>query len=68
MENVKPWYLSRTIWASAVVVAATLAGVFGFAMEDADIDLLTDALLQAVSALAAIAAIFGRILATARIG
>lgn len=68
MENVKPWYLSRTIWASAVVVAATLAGVFGFAIEDADIDLLTDALLQAVSALAAVAAIFGRIVARARIG
>lgn len=68
MENVKPWYLSRTIWASAVVVAATLAGVFGFAIEDGDIDLLTDALLQAVSALAAVAAIFGRIVARARIG
>lgn len=68
METVKPWYLSRTIWASAVVVAATLAGLLGFAIEDADIDLLADALLQAVSALAALIAIFGRIVARARIG
>lgn len=68
MESVKPWYLSRTIWASAVVVAATLAGLFGFVVEDADIDLLADALLQTVSALAALIAIFGRIVATARIG
>ena len=68
MDDVKPWYLSRTIWASAIVVIATLAGLFGFVIEDADIDLLVDALLQAVVALAALVAIVGRIFARARIG
>ena len=67
MDNVKPWYLSRTIWASAVVVIATLAGLFGFAVEDADIDLLVDGLLQTVAALAGVVAIFARIVAKARI-
>lgn len=67
MENRKPWYLSRTIWASLVMVGATLAGAFGFAVEDGDAEALADAILQAVAAVAGVAAIFGRLAATTRI-
>ena len=68
MSVIKPWYLSRTIWASAVVVVAALAGLLGFAVDDAEIDLLVDALLQTAAALAGVFAIFARIIAKARIG
>lgn len=68
MEPHKPWYLSRTIWASIVVVVATLAGALGVAIEDADADVLTDAILQVVTALAGLIAIFGRLAARSRIG
>lgn len=68
MEETKPWYLSRTIWASAVVVAATLAGAFGYAVEEAEADGLADAILEAVAAFAAVVAIVGRIAARSRIG
>lgn len=63
----KPWYLSRTIWASAVVLATAGAGVFGLPVEDGDAAALTDAGLQAITAIAAIAAIVARIVARTRI-
>lgn len=68
MADLKPWYLSRTIWASLVVVAATVAGLFGYAVGDADADTLTETILEAVTAVAALVAIIGRIAARARIG
>lgn len=68
MEPLKPWYLSRTIWASLVVVAATLASALGFTIENADIEALVEAILQTVAAVAAVAAIAGRMVARARIG
>lgn len=67
MEFSKPWYLSRTIWASLVAVAASVAGMFGFTFDDADATLLTDAVVQVVAALAGLVAIFGRLGARSRI-
>jgi len=67
MEQAKPWYLSRTIWASLVAVAASLAAMLGIAVDDADAGALADRLAQAVAALAAIVAILGRIFARSRI-
>ena len=29
LENTKPWYLSRTIWASLVAILAAAGGLFG---------------------------------------
>ncbi|MEO3998565.1 hypothetical protein [Mesorhizobium sp. CAU 1732] len=68
MDMEKPWYFSRTIWASLVVILATLAGGFGLAIDDVDMQATTDAILQAVTALAALIAILGRLLARSRIG
>lgn len=67
MEDAKPWYMSRTIWAALVMVGATIAGGFGFALDDADTEALADALFQAVAALAGVVAILGRLGATTRI-
>lgn len=67
MEQVKPWYLSRTIWASLVAVAASAAAMLGIAVDDADAGALAERLAQAVAAVAAIVAILGRIAARSRI-
>lgn len=68
MEIFKPWYLSRTIWASGVAVIATLANVVGFPLEATDVAALPDAILQAVAAVAGVVAIIGRVSARSRIG
>jgi len=68
MEIFKPWYLSRTIWASGVAVIATLAGAVGFPLEATDVAALPDAILQAVAAVAGVVAIIGRVSARSRIG
>lgn len=68
MENSKPWYLSRTIWASLVAVAAAGGGLFGLPIDGGDTAALTDAALQIVAAVGAVAAIVGRVSAKHRIG
>ncbi|MEO3387835.1 hypothetical protein [Mesorhizobium sp. CAU 1741] len=63
MEAAKPWYLSRTIWASIIVVASAGAGILGFPLDDAETASLTDAVLQSVTAIAGVVAIAGRVAA-----
>jgi hypothetical protein len=64
MEAIKPWYLSRTIWASIVTIAMSLAGLFGFSTAGIDSSSLTDTLLQAISGIAGMAAVIARLFAT----
>lgn len=68
MTTAKPWYLSRTIWASIVAVLSGGAGFRGIPIGGADNAALTDAVLQAVTAVAGLVAIVGRLSAKDRIG
>ncbi|MET3790753.1 hypothetical protein [Aquamicrobium terrae] len=68
MTATKPWYLSRTIWASVVAVVTGAAGMVGLPVDAAYGALITDTLLQGVSAVAALIAILGRLSAKDRIG
>ena len=68
MIDIKPWYLSRTIWASIVTVLAALASLFSLPTEALEDPAIPDLLLQAVSAVAGLIAIAGRLSAKARIG
>ena len=68
MTASKPWYLSRTIWASIITVLTGAAGVTGLPLDGLDDPALTDTLLQAVSAISGLIAIFGRLSAKHRIG
>lgn len=61
MTDTKPWYMSRTIWAALVSVAASIGAFLGFETDEATRTNLTDALLQIIAALAGIMAIFGRL-------
>ncbi|MDN2568000.1 hypothetical protein N1F89_17385 [Aquibium sp. A9E412] len=68
MTDTKPWYLSRTIWASLVTIVTAAGGLLGLPLAGLDNAALTDALLQAIAAISALVAIFGRIAARSRIG
>ncbi|PWK75734.1 hypothetical protein [Aminobacter sp. AP02] len=68
MLNLKPWYLSRTIWASVVTMLLGVAGLSGIPVDGIDGPTLTDTVLQAITALSGLIAIFGRVSAKQRIG
>lgn len=68
MDDAKPWYLSRTIWASLVTVGTALAGLAGVSLEGLDDQALVETLLQAITALSGLVAILGRISARKTIG
>lgn len=68
MTETKPWYLSRTIWASIVTMAVSTGTLFGLPITGIDGSALTDTLLQAVTAISGLVAIFCRVKATNRIG
>lgn len=61
MESTKPWYLSRTVWASFVTVATSITGLFGLSFAGVDNSTLTDTVLQVVTAASGVAAIIGRL-------
>ena len=68
MTNSKPWYLSRTIWASLITIVTAAAGILGLPVAGIDNAALTDTLLQAITAISGLVAIFGRLGANSRIG
>jgi hypothetical protein len=68
MTTAKPWYLSRTIWASIVAILSAAAGFVGVPLAGVENPELTDALLQAATAVAGLVAILGRVGAKDRIG
>lgn len=68
MNASKPWYLSRTIWASLITIMTSAAGVVGLPTSDVDQSALTELVLQAITAISGLVAIFGRLSATDRIG
>lgn len=68
MTASKPWYLSRTIWASIVTILTGAAGLTGLPLDGLDNSALTDTLLQAISAISGLVAVFGWLSAKHRIG
>ena len=67
MTSSKPWYLSRTIWASVVTILTGGAGLIGLPLGGIDSTALTDTILQAITAVSGLIAIMGRISAKERI-
>ena len=68
MTEMKPWYLSRTIWASLITIVTAAAGILGVPVAGLDNSALADTVLQAVTAISGLVAIFGRMGAKERIG
>ncbi len=67
-EQDKPWYGSRTVWAALVTIAAGGAGAAGLTIAEGEQQALIDGLLGAVTAIAGLVALFGRLAARRRIG
>ncbi|MFC5583961.1 hypothetical protein ACFPOD_02475 [Nitratireductor kimnyeongensis] len=61
MSDSKPWYLSRTIWASMVTIAAAAASMLGYPLGDIDSSAVSDELLRVITAISGLIAIFGRV-------
>jgi len=68
MQDIKPWYRSRTILASLITIAAALAGLSGAPAGPVDGSAIADSLLEGVAAVSGIVAIIGRLSARQRIG
>jgi hypothetical protein len=67
MDDLKPWYLSRTIWASGLAAASAIARLAGLPVPGLSDPALADQLVQVVTAAASAVAIVGRLSATSRI-
>jgi hypothetical protein len=68
MDDLKPWWASRTIWASIIAVVAVIAGYFRYDIAPADQASLVDAITTGVGVVAGLIAIVTRIGATKQIG
>ncbi|PHP68346.1 hypothetical protein CSC94_06790 [Zhengella mangrovi] len=61
MTDSKPWYLSKTIWASLITIGSAVAGMAGLPVAGLDNSALAETILQATTALSGLAAIVGRL-------
>lgn len=71
MSDSQPWYLSRTIWASLIGFAALVLAALThdkIQILQIDQDNLVNLVLTLAGAVAAVAALLGRIFATKQIG
>ncbi len=67
MTAMKPWYLSKTIWAAVVTIVTSVAGLLGFPAGLIDNSALADAIIQGITALMGVVAILGRVSAHQKI-
>jgi hypothetical protein len=68
MIDIKPWYLSRTIWASIVTVLLATASAGGVPVDRIEQSELVDLLLQMAAIGAGLVTLYGRLVARNRIG
>ena len=67
MNAIKPWYLSKTILASIITIVMSLGGLFGLPTGLVDNTALADMIMQTITALMGLVAIFGRLSAVKKI-
>jgi len=67
MSDSKPWYYSKTIWASLIAVVATIGSAFGMNVDEATQSQLAENAVQLVAIAASLLAVFGRLTATSEI-
>lgn len=64
MEDIKPWYTSKTVWGGIIAVGAGVAGAFGVAISPADQAHLSDIVVVIATSIGGLLAIVGRIKAS----
>lgn len=68
MTDVKSLFASKTVWGGILALIAALAGLFGYTITPADQAALMETATAIVGAIGGVLAIYGRIVATKRIG
>lgn len=66
-DDVKAWYLSRTVWGALVAILASLAHGAGLQVTAGEEGELADLLVAAVGTIGGFIALFGRISARRRV-
>ncbi|PZM17077.1 hypothetical protein [Rhizobium tubonense] len=67
MNDVKHWYLSKTVWGGLLAVAAFALQLKGFQLDPTDQSAIADSIVSITGAVGGILAIYGRVIATAAI-
>ena len=68
MEDVKQWYLSKTVWGALVAILASLLPTMGMGLDAAAQGQLADDLVALAGAIGGLIAIYGRLTAEKRLG
>jgi hypothetical protein len=68
MNDVKSIFASKTVWGGAIAVAAAILGFLGYTVAPEDQTALVEAIASIGSAIGGAVAIYGRVVATKRIG
>lgn len=68
MDEVKSLLSSRTFWGAAIAVAAGVAGVLGYTVTAEDAQSLPELVTSIASSVGGLIAIFGRVMASKKIG
>jgi hypothetical protein len=64
MEDVKQWYLSKTVWGGLLAMAASALQLRGWQLGASDQSALVDSIVSLLGAVGGILAVYGRITAT----
>lgn len=64
MNAIKPWYMSKTVWAAMITIASGLASLFGLPGAGMDAAGAAEQILNIITALSGAAALAGRFTAT----
>ena len=68
MEDVKQWYLSKTVWGALVAILASLLPAMGMGLDAGAQGQLADDLVSLAGAIGGLIAIYGRLMAEKRLG
>ena len=68
MEEMKQWYLSKTVWGALLAILANLLPAMGMDLDAGSQDQLADDLVSLAGAIGGLIAIYGRLTAEKRVG
>ena len=68
MENMKQWYLSKTVWGALVAILAGLLPAMGLEFDAGAQSQLADDFVSLVGAVGGLIAVYGRLTAEKRLG
>jgi hypothetical protein len=68
MIDVKPWWASKAVWGGVVAMLAGAAGLWGYKVSPADQAQLVELVSSAVALAGGAYSVYGRIVATKKVG